>query len=193
MSIITPSGIQSIKTLVSSRGLSRRNRFEVDFSGLAGLSLPGVRREEIRDLTTSVNDVSIPGKQLQTFAYASYRNPVDIPTGYIHDPFIVEFVLTEDLFAKKIFDAWIDRVVPQESYLMAYPDTYKTNISLYPLDEKDTRITGFTVVEAFPKAVRDINYNSGSEEIASLQVEFSFSEILSEKIPKPFRDGSLFA
>jgi hypothetical protein len=88
--------ITDIKGVISRRGgLARPNRFKVDFTGLlAGpVTIPGLDTSTIKDLNFLVDNISIPGRAINTFEYAIWNHSIKVPTGYDEDDIEIVFNL----------------------------------------------------------------------------------------------------
>ena len=174
----TSSSINNLKSIIGKRGVSKINRFEVDLTGMRAVKGdPLASDSEIRDLESLVISTTLPGRQLTTFGYDLFRHTTDMPTGYVNEALSMEFRLTADYFAKHIFDKWINKAVPKKEYLMAYADTYKCPIGIRQLDNKDNIIYEVKLDKCFPKAIRGIGYNTETDAIASIAVEFAYNDL----------------
>jgi hypothetical protein len=185
---VTPSTINSLKTIIGQRGVAKTNRFEIDLTGLLDpkFSPPIANTQEVRDLESLIVSTTLPGRQITTFGYDLFRHTTDMPTGYVNEALAMEFRLTSDYFAKHIFDRWINKIVPKTQYLMAYADTYKCDIGIRQLDNKDRILYEAKLDDCFPKAIRGISYNSETDAIGVLSVEFAYNDL---NFPS---DGSIF-
>jgi hypothetical protein len=172
----TKSSINNLKSIIGKRGVSKSNRFEVDLSGMANKGIAD-STNDIRDLESLLISTTLPGRQLTTFGYDLFRHTTDMPTGYVNEALTMEFRLTADYFAKSIFDRWINKVVPKKEYLMAYADTYKCDIGIRQLDNKDNIIYEVRIDDCFPKAIRGIGYNSETDAISTIAVEFAYNDL----------------
>lgn len=182
--------IQDIKGVIGRRGgLARPNRFKVDFSGLlaqgAGANpIPGLDLVNIQDLNFLVDNISIPGRAINTFEYAIWNHPVKIPTGYDEDDIEIVFNLTNDFMPKKIIDAWSSIIINQSSYLAEYGDTYKKNIIIWQLDENDNIKYGVKLVGAYPIASKGLFLdNSAESTVSRFSCTLTFDRFVNEPIP----------
>jgi len=174
----TKSTINNLKSIIGKRGVAKSNRFEIDLTGMLNLKgAPIATPGEIRDLESLVISTTLPGRQLTTFGYDLFRHTTEMPTGYVNEALAMEFRLTADYFVKNIFDRWINRVVPKKEYLMAYADTYKCDIGIRQLDSADRVIYEVKLDDCFPKAIRGIGYNSETDTVAALGVEFAYNDL----------------
>ncbi len=172
----TKSSINNLKSIIGKRGVSKSNRFEVDLSGMTNMGIAD-SSNDVRDLELLIVSTTLPGRQLTTFGYDLFRHTTDMPTGYVNESLTMEFRLTADYFAKTIFDRWINKVVPKKQYLMAYADTYKCDIGIRQLDNKDQVIYEVKIDDCFPKAIRGIGYNAETDAISSIAVEFGYNDL----------------
>jgi len=175
----TKSSINNLKSIIGKRGVAKINRFEVDLTGLLDPKFdpPIANGTEIRDLESLLISSTLPGRQLTTFGYDLFRHTTEMPTGYVNEALTMEFRLTADYFAKDIFDRWINKIVPKKEYLMAYANTYKCNIGIRQLNNKDEIIYEARLDDCYPKAIRGIGYNSETDGVASIAVEFAYNDL----------------
>ena len=176
----TKSSINNLKTIIGKRGLAKVNRFEVDFSGLQNIrdkAGPIATQQEALHLSTLVTATTLPGRQLTTFGYDLFRHQTEFPTGYVNEALSMEIALTADYFAKNIFDRWLNIVVPKKEYLMAYTTSYKCPITIKQLDNKDKVIYECYLDDCFPKATRGVAYNSETDDISAMGVEFAYNDL----------------
>ena len=175
------SSINSLKTIIGKRGIAKVNRFEVDFSGIKNIvdrdGNPIATDSEARDLGNLVASTTLPGRNLTTFGYDLFRHQTEFVTGYVNEALSMEITLTSDYFAKTIFDRWLNIIVPKKEYLMAYANTYKCPITIRQLSNKDEVVYEATLDDCFPKATRGIGYNSETDDIAALGVEFAYNDL----------------
>lgn len=171
---ITENSIETLKSTVKSHGgFSKSNLFKVNIFGKHILG-----GNDPRDFSALAQSVNIPGKQLQSFAYSPYRNPVEVPTGYINDELNMSFILTNDYFVKKFFDKWTQLIVDPTSYLISYPEDYRADINIQQLGPDGEVIYEVTATEAFPKSVKGVDFTSDQTQINTIDVTFAFTDII---------------
>ena len=184
--------IKDIISLVAKRGgLARPNRFMVDFSGLlqpsigdATVPIPGLDTESSRDLNFLVDNISMPGRAINTFEYAIWNHPIKIPIGYDEDDIEIVFNLTNDFMPKKIIDNWSSIIINQGSYLAEYDAAYKRDIIIWQLDEKDKKKYGVKLRGAYPIASKGLFLdNSAESTISRFSCTLTFDRFEIEPIP----------
>jgi hypothetical protein len=175
------SSINALKTIIGKRGVAKVNRFEVDFSGLLNIRDASgnaiATDSEARDLGNLVTATTLPGRQLTTFGYDLFRHQTEFATGYVNEALSMEIALTSDYFAKNIFDRWLNIIVPKKEYLMAYANTYKCDITIRQLSSSDEVVYECKLDDCFPKAIRGVGYNSETDDVSALGVEFAYNDL----------------
>lgn len=159
--------IDDIKTLINKRGgFAKPNRFAVDFSGLAS-KISGFDTDQFRDLNILVDSLSIPGRTISTTDFGAWRHTIKVPTAYTEDDIEMVFNVTNDFTSKKILDAWLNLVISEESYLVAYDSEYKIDIKISQLDDNDNETYSANIYGAFPISVKGLPLDNNSESAVS--------------------------
>lgn len=184
--------INDIKSVVSARGgLARPNRFMVDFSGLlrpntgdGTVPIPGLDLQASRDLNFLVDNISIPGRAINTFEYSIWNHPVKVPSGYDEDDIEIVFNLTNDFMPKRIIDAWSSIIINQSTYLAEYDSAYKRDIVIWQLDETDKKKYGVKLLGAYPITSKGLFLdNSAESTVARFSCTLTFNRFQLEPIP----------
>lgn len=176
------AGIQStLDTLLSSinkrNGLARSNRFEVLFTLPEALLSLGNGGDNAREISLLAQSCTLPGRSIETLEYKSVRQRVRIPTGYSQEDITMTFLLTNDYFAKRIFDRWINASVDQETYRILYDNYYTSTIQINQLDLEDKVIYSVKLLKAWPISYESITLDNGAEnESIKLSVTFTYDD-----------------
>jgi len=189
------SDIDKLKSTISKKGgIARANRFRVIFTppktSLLNLNLETVISSAIsgnftaknlindpRDIDMLCDSVTIPGKQISTIDYQAQRESIKVPYGTIHDDVTLSFILTNDYYMKTVFDNWINNIVNNSTYTVAYKKDITTDVIIQQLDEKNTPIYGVKLRGAFPTTMNEIVLSNESENtIQKLNVSFSYDK-----------------
>lgn len=156
--------INDIKTVISKRGgLARPNRFRVDFSSLNGI-MPD---QDLRELNILVDNISIPGRVINTFEYAIWNHSIKVPSGYDEDDIEIVFNLTNDFMPKKIIDAWSAQIIDQKNYLMSYDTDFKYDIEIWQMDEYNNDVYGVKLMGTYPIASKGLFLDNSAESTVS--------------------------
>lgn len=173
--------IDTLKSTIASKGgFANPNRFEalinLPSSGIVGRKTNVAKHLEI--LMLSCESLTFPGRQIESLDYSMYRNTIKIPTGYINDEVNVTFRLTEDMYAKNIFDAWQRCVVDQETYKARYFDEYTSQIEFHHLNKKNEKTFSVFLDDCYPITVGAVEKsNESMDEILKMQVTLACRDI----------------
>jgi hypothetical protein len=173
--------LTDLKAAIKKHGsLARTNRFKVDFSVMSAYS------SNWRDLEYFLEDVNIPSKDIETVDYSPYRNPIAYATGYKHGDFNMKFRAPTNMFVKRIFDRWIEKIMPREDYKLSYR---KENVVNFRITQESERTQGHDkylginyynvlILDAYPISISSIEYSNTQEgEYVTFDVGFAFSDV----------------
>lgn len=187
------SMLTELKAAITKHGsIARTNRFKVDFSGMRAYASDA----ELRDLEYFLEDVNIPAKDIQTIDYSLYRNQIAYATGYKNGDFSMKFRAPTDMFVKRIFDRWIEKIIPREDYKLSYRKEIVANFTITQTSERTNDHDGFLgikyysvkVLDAYPISLSSIDYSNTSEgEYVTFNVDFAFRDVqyFKPNPPKP--------
>jgi hypothetical protein len=180
------SMLTEFKAAIEKHGsVARTNRFKVDFSSLTKLNIAS--SDEIRDLEYFLEGVNMPSKDVDTIEYSLYRNPIAYAVGYKNGDFSMTFRAPTDMFVKRLFDSWIEIIVPRRSYLMSYRNQIGVDFTITQTSERSAardRASGLsnyynvTILDAYPINLGSIEYsNVESDEYVRFTVDFAFRDV----------------
>lgn len=194
---INPSTIDDFKSMLSARGgLAKANRFLVimqppvqslfhfDVQELivksisAGTSAINLRdfMTDPRDLTMLCESCSLPGRQIQTLDYASYRNTYKVPTGYFNEDVTFSFHVTNDYYIKKLFDKWMESVISHKDYHLGWDSRFSCDVIIHQLDDNNIPVYGVKLKGAFPISVNSIALDNSNEDTIKVQAVFTYRD-----------------
>jgi len=196
---ITPTSIDALKGTISKRGgAARANRFAIfmtppnssflnlDLQGAASSLLSGSFSassfvNDPRDISMLCESCSLPSREITTLDYQQFRQSIKLPNGYNVSDIDFTFLLTNDYYARKFFDKWINSVVDVETYGMAYRDEYSCDVVIQQLNEQNVPVYGVRLINAYPIAVQSVELNQTSESTIQKQtVTFTFEDFKPE-------------
>jgi hypothetical protein len=161
-------------------GLARTNRFKVDFTGMSAYS------SNWRDLEYFLEDVNIPSKDVETVDYSLYRNPIAYATGYKNGDFSMKFRAPTNMFVKRIFDRWIEKIIPREDYKLRYRNETTVDFTITQTSERTWDHDKFlglnhynvVILDAYPMSISSIEYSNTQEgEFVTFNVDFAFRDV----------------
>ena len=189
--------LEDLKAAIKKHGsIARTNRFKVDFSGMRAYATDA----ELRDLEYFLEDVNIPGKDVETVDYSLYRNPIAYAAGYKNGDFNMKFRSPTNMFVKRIFDRWIEQIIPREDYKLKYRNEITTNFTITQTSERTQEHDKFLgidyysviVLDAYPTSISSIEYSNTSEgEYVTFDVNFAFSDVQYFKPNPPIPSGTV--
>lgn len=164
--------IESLKATLSKRGgAAVQNRFSLKITPPAGLQVDG---RDLRDFELLCDNCSLPGRQITTFDYQLLQQSFKIPNGFLNEDVTLTFILTNDYFAKRFFDAWAALTVDFERYKVKYLEEYRGVIEIHQLTKShqanpergtdyDKKVYGVRLEDAFPTTVGTIALDNAAE------------------------------
>lgn len=195
------ANIDDFKSIVTQKGgVARNNNFRVLFTPPKG-SLFNIDPEAIvgsllggdtgnfeaknllndpRAVSFLCNGASIPGVQIGTLDYQAEKQTVKIANTFIHEEVTLKFILTNDYYMKKLFDNWLGQVINYESHTVGYKDDYSCDVVIQQLNPKGNVVYGVKLIKAFPTTVTAIEFDSGSDAFAELNVTLSYDRFKTE-------------
>lgn len=199
LNAINPTGVDSLKGIFSKRGgVARANRFAIfmtppqqslinlDLQGalssaLSGGFNPASLLNDPRDLALLCESCSLPGLELTTLDYQTISFPIKLPNGYNAPDVEFSFLLTNDYYVRKMFDNWLNLIMPRETYKVAYRDTYATDVVIQQLNEKNVPVYGMRLENAFPISQSSIELNNTSADaLQKLTITFTYENMKPE-------------
>lgn len=185
------SMLEDLKAAIKKHGsIARTNRFKVDFSGMRAYATDA----ELRDLEYFLEDVNIPGKDIETVDYSLYRNPIAYAAGYKNGDFNMKFRSPTNMFVKRIFDRWIEKIIPREDYKLRYRNEITANFTITQTSERTQEHDKFLgldyysviILDAYPIGLSSIEYSNAQEgEFVSFSVDFAFRDVQYFKPNRP--------
>ncbi len=183
MSTILGKSISDLKSSITAHGgLAHTNRFAVymalpsplqsiisnilvpnriDPAVLSSLSL--YNSSDPRDITILCESCALPGRQITTLDYQTFRQPEKLPYGYINEDVTFSFLLTNDYYAKKIFDTWQSMVISNDTYHIRYQEEFVSDIVIQQLNKRNEPVYEVVLKGAYPISFFSIPLDNTSE------------------------------
>ena len=167
--------IDKLKSAVVRRnGLARANRFEV-------LIVPPAKAfggsiDKARDLNIFCEQVSFPGRQIQTFETNYVRQQIKVAQSFINEDVSITFNLTNDMFIKDIFDKWTNLIIDRDTFKKNYDSVYKRDMYLYQNNHENKHVLEVQLRNAFPISVQSVESSNSGDDIQQVTVEFTYED-----------------
>jgi len=136
-----------------------------------------------RDISILCESVQLPGRQITTIDYTAERQAIKVPYGVINEDVTMSFILTNDMFMKKLFDAWLTGIIDIDRYRVGYKKDFTTDIIIQQLNQQNIPVYGVRLENAFPITVNAVNLDSNAENtVQKLSVTLSYENYVPEDI-----------
>lgn len=180
-------------------GMAMANRYEVEFN------LPNLGTgDAIRTMNLLCDGVALPPRQITTVDYQAHKQAIKVPIGFTNEDITFNFIVTNDYFAKKAFDSWIESIMDFANYQARYMDEWTRDIRVYQLAKndfktepdrgtpdlpyvqqmKEKRTYGVIFYKAYPTSVGGIVFENAAENTPQkLSVTFAYEnfKVLSDQ------------
>jgi len=174
------ASIDNLITVINRRdGVARSNRFQLSFA-LKPLANSYLGGENTRDLRFLCESVTLPGRNYSTFEYEAGGFQKAQPYTFIDGDVSATFLVTNDSYARKVFDAWQRAIGDPETYRLNYKEEYVSDVYIDMLDAEGNYKYGMRLENAYPATISDTELSNASEnEFARLTVTFKYDKYVS--------------
>lgn len=154
------------------KDLARTNRFDVFIPLPFGL-FPFLG--ETRTLALRCENAQLPGRNLATTPSRIYGVTEEYPYASTFDDISLTFIVTEDMKQKNLFDSWINYINPTSTYNIKYKNQYAVPILINQYDLQNKLTMSVSLVDAYPKAVNQMDLDWASDNFHKLTVTFAYT------------------
>lgn len=131
-----------------------------------------------RYLSLQCDTAELPGKTLQTAEAKIYGLTTKVPYKKQYNDISLSFICTNDFYERKLFDTWIDIILPSDSLNLRFPEDestrYRTDIQIIQYDEFIKQIYSVKLIDAFPIGLAAQPLSWGDDGYHKLTVQFSY-------------------
>ena len=127
-----------------------------------------------RDIAILCQRAALPSWNISTFEYQTDKQVNKFPYTYIHEDLTLSFLCTNDYYVKKMFDNWMEQVMPTKQHTASYKSTYTTDIVVNQLNEQNIPVYGYTFQKAYPIIVTAIEFEQGGQDLVKFDVTFAY-------------------
>ena len=129
-----------------------------------------------RDISMLCESASIPGRQFSTDEVTMHKQTVKMPYGFIDEDISMTFLLTNDMYMKKMFDNWTQSIINDDTYTLGYKKDYTTDVIIQQLNADNKVVYGAKLENAFPITIAPIEYSNDADGISKLTVTFAYDK-----------------
>ncbi len=140
-----------------------------------------------RELAIQCEISELPGKDITMIEYRHYGFTKRIPHMNQYGHINFTFYCTGDLVEKKIFDRWMDLMIPADTGLVNYPvdeqglSTYESQILVNQYDSAGRLVYQVTLIDAIPTSMSPMQQNWSDDSVHRLSVSFAFFKWTSDQ------------
>ena len=163
--------IDRLKGILSNRNdIAYANRFRVEIPELF----------ESEDFSILCRRVNMPGKQIMSVERRIGMSYQKIAYGYAVDDVNISFLLTGDMYAKRVFEDWQMEAVQTleqgevQFHFPRYKTQYTKDVRIIAMDKDGRDIYEVVLVQAYPTTVNAIEYSDDNDGILQLDVQLSY-------------------
>ena len=173
--------LDQFTSVIKNNGISRPSRFEININRQGGYNTSMMC--EISQLPP----ISITTKQFRIQGPA-YERPVGME--FSGEGIPMTFYVDKSLQIKQYFEDWLYSIVNPNSFNVKYQSEYVSDIQIYQLDEQDKPTYAISLIDAFPKAIGQMDLNAAAaNQMHRLTVMFAFRKWdVVEKTPYNTKD-----
>jgi hypothetical protein len=140
-----------------------------------------------RYLSLQCDSAELPGKTLQTADVKIYGPGFKIPYQKQFNDINLSFICTNDFYERKLFDVWIDGIMPATTNNLRFSKDestrYMTNIQILQYDDFIKQIYSVKLIDAYPIGVASQPLAWSDDGYHRLTVQFAYQKY------EPIYDG----
>ncbi|MFZ9301796.1 MAG: hypothetical protein ACO239_00410 [Sediminibacterium sp.] len=133
-----------------------------------------------RYLSMQCETAELPGKSLITADAKIYGPGFKVPYQKQYNEITLGFLSTNDFYERKLFDRWIDAIMPSSTNNLRFPKDdatrYMTNIKILQYDDFIKQIYAVELIDAFPVSVAPQPLTWSDDGFHRLSVQFSYQK-----------------
>jgi hypothetical protein len=175
--------IDEFRTNITAHGeLARSDKFNVYMTVPTVIS-GGINPAE---LTLQCEASELPSRDIQQIEYRHYGFIKRIPHMNQYGQATFTFIVTGDMWEKRLFDRWMDVMIPTQTGLVTYPldassmAVYETTIQINQYNVNGEPIYSAVLIDAIPTSVSPLSLDWSADQPHKLTVTFNFRKWVSD-------------
>ena len=154
--------LDNFKSTVLGAGLARTNRFEVIITPPRGFSNTYATKVSLLCEQANLPMLNISTKPHRIYG-PNYQRP--ITSEYGGEGLPLTFHVDRNMDVKTFFDDWMQTIVNDATFNVAYQEEYISEVEIFQLDEQDNITYAVKLLEAFPRSMNlmDLNHSSTNQ------------------------------
>ena len=131
-----------------------------------------------RYLALQCEAAELPGKSLSTADVKIYGPAFKVPYQTIYGDISFTFLCTNDFYERKLFDKWIECIMPPDTNNLRYPKgentRYLSDITIMQFDEFIKQIYAIKLIDAFPVTISSMPLSWSDDNFHRVTVSFAY-------------------
>lgn len=127
-----------------------------------------------RNMSFYCQAVTLPGTQVATTELPVYGPPIKMPYGLLYQDLSLQFICTNTMAQRKLFEEWRRLVIDPTSNYVNYYDTYIGNVYILKLNQSGNIVHQLYVEEAFPVAILEQELSTQGNDWLRVTVQLSY-------------------
>lgn len=134
-----------------------------------------------RILALQCDTASLPGKAFQTVEGKTYGPTFKIPVAVQYQNMTLSFICTNDFYERKLFDNWMEVIMPQDTYNFRYPrgtsieENYYSTITVFQYDDFVRQVFATILYDAFPVSISAQPLSWADDNFHKVTVDFGYT------------------
>ena len=124
--------------------------------------------------------VNLPGRTISTSEYGIEEQQNSYPYDFIDDDCKMEFVVTNDVYIRRMFDNWMEGIYSTNKHIVGFKDDYAVDVVIQMLNQKDIPIYGVKLLKAYPKGISGFDLNQDKDGLTTLTVDWKYDKFVPE-------------
>ena len=133
-----------------------------------------------RYLALQCESAELPGRSLLTQDVKIYGPTFKVPYQTQYNDISLSFLCTNDFFERKLFDRWIEAIMPNDTNNMRFPKgestRYMTNIKVVQYDEFIKQIFAVELIDAYPITISSQPLSWTDDGFHRVTVQFAYQK-----------------
>jgi len=133
-----------------------------------------------RYLALQCEAAELPGKSLQTIETKIYGPTFQVPYLAAYGDTSFTFLCTNDFYERKLFDKWLEAIVPNDTnnprFARGEKTRFLTDIKIIQYNDFFKQIYAVNLIDAFPKSITAQNLSWSEDGFHRLTVQFAYQK-----------------
>lgn len=138
---------------------------------------------KLNDLIFQCETAHLPPRNISTYETLLSGPTIKLPYQTAYADLPLSFIVTNDMYEKRIFDSWMSYINDDTDFLFSYRNDYESEINIYQYDEGANGRANCTYsakfLEAYPIAISEMPLTWGDGNFHKLQIVFTYTKWIS--------------